>query len=145
MSVPFRHILFAVTDAADTRQTAQTVLALARAFSSDVTVLHARERIVGRRDEVREEESIEDAERYGETIARELQGAGIRTNLATQSVRPDRLADLILGLAEAQQVDLIVIGGHHAHSLRESVFGDIGRSLVHGANCPVLLMPSPPG
>ena len=41
------------------------------------------------------------------------------------------------------EADLIVVGTHHAHGVRESIFGDIGKVLAHGAKCPVLLMPSP--
>jgi nucleotide-binding universal stress UspA family protein len=39
-------------------------------------------------------------------------------------------------------VDLIVIGAHHPHNVRESLFGDIGKFLAHRAHCPLLLMPS---
>jgi nucleotide-binding universal stress UspA family protein len=56
--------------------------------------------------------------------------------------RPNRLADHILTHAEAEGVDLIVIGGHHPHNVRESLFGDIGKMLAHRAHCPLLLMPS---
>jgi nucleotide-binding universal stress UspA family protein len=35
-----------------------------------------------------------------------------------------------------------VVGSHHAHGLRDRMFGDIGKELAHGTRCPLLLMPS---
>lgn len=138
----FARILLAVAEAEDTAVTVQTVVALAKAFDSEVVVVHARERLVGPRDEVREEETIPESQRYGEMMAGELEEAGVRTKLIVESIRPDKLGDLILAQAEAEAVGLIVIGGHHPHNLRESVFGDIGKTLAHRALCPVMLMPS---
>ena len=138
----FTRILLAVAEAEDTSETVQTVVALAKAFDSEVVVVHARERIVGPRDEVREQETIPESQRYGEKMAAKLEEAGLRTRLVVASIRPDKLGDLILAEAKADNVGLIVIGGHHPHNLRESVFGDIGKTLAHRALCPVLLMPS---
>lgn len=138
----FARILLAVAEAEDTAETVQTVVALAKAFDSEVVVVHARERVVGPRDEVREQESIPESQRYGERMAGKLEQQGIKTRLAVESVRPAKLGDLILAQATAEAVGLIVIGGHHPHNLRQSVFGDIGKTLAHGARCPVLLMPS---
>jgi nucleotide-binding universal stress UspA family protein len=138
----FAHILVAMAEAEDATETMHTVSALASAFSAEVTLFHARERVVGPRDEVKEEETLREAHRYGELIASELRAAGVRARLVVESVRPERLADLILAHADAERVDLIVIGGHHPHNLRQTVFGDIGKSLAHRAHCPVLLMPS---
>ena len=138
----FERILLAIADAEDTAETIESVAALALAFSAEVVVFHARERIVGPRDEVREEETISESRRYGEEVSGRLSAAGIRTRLAVEDIRPEKLGELILAHADAERAELIVIGGHHPHNLRESVFGDIGKTLVHRAHCPVLLMPS---
>lgn len=137
----FRHILVAVSEAEDTGATMATVTALAKAFSSDVTLLHARERIIGP-DEVEEQETIPGSRDFAESMAAQLAAEGVNTGVVVQSVRPERLADIILAHAEAEGVDLIVIGGHHAHGVREALLGDIGHALAHRAHCPLLLMPS---
>jgi len=63
----------------------------------------------------------------------------------TNSMKPAELADRVLAQADVTRADLIVIGGHHLHELREKVLGDIGKTLSHRARCPVLLMPSAVG
>lgn len=137
----FKHILVAVTEAGDTQQTMDTVAALAKAFSAQVTVFHARERIMGPY-EVEEEETVEASRDYGRRMAAQLAAQGVDTGVVIEDSRPDRLADHILAHAEAEGVDLIVIGGHHPHNIRESLFGDIGRALAHKAHSALLLMPS---
>jgi nucleotide-binding universal stress UspA family protein len=137
----FRRILVAVAEAEDVSQTLETVVALAKAFKSEVTVYHARQRVIGP-DEVEEQESIPQSEEFGERLAQRLEKDGVKSRVIVESIRPNRLADHILAQAKAGESDLIVIGGHHPHNLRETVFGDIGRALAHRSVCPVLLMPS---
>lgn len=137
----FARILVAVAEAEDVEQTMATVTALANLFGSEVLVFHARERVVGP-DDVEEQETIPQSQEYGERMAKRLEDAGIKADVVVESVRPNRLAEHILAHANTVQADLIVIGGHHPHNLRETVFGDIGKALVHGARCPVMLMPS---
>lgn len=137
----FRHILVAIAEAEDTQQTMDTVAALANAFSAEVTLFHARERIIGP-DEVEEQETIRESREYGQRMSEHLKARGIRTSVVVVDARPDRLADHILAHAEAESIDLIVIGAHHPRNVRESLFGDIGKFLAHRAHCPLLLMPS---
>ena len=137
----FKHIMVAISDAEDTEQTMATVAALAKAFSAEVTVFHARERIVAPH-EVKEQETIAESSDYGHRMAAQLTADGVTTRVVIESIRPDRLSDHILAHADAEGVGLIVIGGHHAHNIREAVFGDIGKTLAHHAHCPLLLMPS---
>jgi nucleotide-binding universal stress UspA family protein len=140
----FERILLAITPAEDTAQTMKTVAALAKAFSSDVTVYHARERIVAAGG-MEQEESIPEASEYAEHIAELLVEKGVEATPVFESVKPAELADRILAEADATRADLIVLGGHHPHEIRERVLGDIGRTLSHRARCPVLLMPGAAG
>jgi nucleotide-binding universal stress UspA family protein len=137
----FAHILVAISEAEDTPETMTTVAAMAKAFSSKVTLFHARERLVGPY-ELEEQETIPQSRDYGEKMAAHLAAEGIPTGVVVEDARPDRLADHILAHADAEAVDLIIIGAHHPHNMRESLFGDIGKTLAHRAHCPVLLMPS---
>jgi nucleotide-binding universal stress UspA family protein len=68
--------------------------------------------------------------------------AGVKATSDIDSHRPEFLAKFILDKAEEFGADLIVVGSHHAHGLRERMFGDIGRELAHNSRCPLLLMPS---
>ena len=137
----FRHILLAIAEAEDTQQTMDTVAARAKAFTAEGTLGHARERIIGP-DEVEEQETIRESREYGQKMAAHLSSQGIATKVVVVDARPNRLADHILAHADAEGVDLIVIGAHHPHNVRESLFGDIGKFLAHRAHCPLLLMPS---
>jgi nucleotide-binding universal stress UspA family protein len=140
----FRRILMAVGGREDEAQTLPVVKSLAHAFDSDVLVLHMRERIVTSAATV-ERESIPESFRFGDSVAKKLVEAGIRAKADVDSHRPEHLADFILERADQFKADLIVVGGHHSHNMRERMFGDIGKRLVHGARCAVMLMPSPGG
>ena len=134
-------ILLAVDQAEDIEDTIALVAALAKAFGSEVSVYHARERVVGP-SSTSDKESIHDSFEFGHMVARRFSEQGIKATPLIENARPDRLADHLLAQAEATGAELIVIGGHRAHGLRERVLGDIGRELAHRAFCPVLMMPS---
>jgi nucleotide-binding universal stress UspA family protein len=137
----FRKILVAAGGAEDEHQTVPVVTALAKAFDSDVLVVHARERVVTSVATI-EAESVPEAFQHAKHVAKRLVEAGVRATSEVDSTRPDRVAHLILEKAKHFKADLIVVGGHHAHGLKESLFGDMGKVLAHGASCPVLFMPS---
>ena len=139
----FARILLAVDETYDIDDAISVVAGLAKAFDAEVSVYHARERVVGA-TATSEQESIHDSFEFGHAIAGRLREQGVKATALVESARPDRLADHLLAQAEAGGADLIVIGGHHAHNVRERVLGDIGSQLVHRAHCPVLLMPSAP-
>jgi nucleotide-binding universal stress UspA family protein len=139
----FQRILLAVDQAEDIDETVSIVAGLASAFGAEVSVYHARERVVGP-SVTSEKESIRDSFDFGQRIAGRFSEQGINAIALVESARPDRLADHLLAQAGTIGADLIVIGGHHAHNVRERVLGDIGRQLVHRAHCPVLMMPSAP-
>jgi nucleotide-binding universal stress UspA family protein len=139
----FKRILLAV----DEGEAAGAILAakaLARAFSSEVTVLHARERRVTS-VAVIEKESIPESFAYGETVAASLVEDGIRASAVIVATEPQHLAARILAHAEEMRAELIVIGGHPPRSIRERLFGDIGRALSQQARFPVLLVPAETG
>jgi nucleotide-binding universal stress UspA family protein len=137
----FARILLAVDETHDVDETISVVAGLAKAFGAEVSVYHARERVVGASGTT-EQESIHESFEFGQGIAQRLSEQGVRATALVESARPDRLADHLLAQATATGAELIVIGGHHAHNLRERVLGDIGRELAHRSLCPVLMMPS---
>src|ERR1700737_1391199 len=135
------HILLAVDQTEDIEDTIALVAALAKAFGSEVSVYPARERVVGA-TATSEQETIHDSFEFGHAIAGRFSELGIKAIPLIESARPDRLADHLLAQAQATGAELIVIGGHPAHGVREGVLGDIGRQLAPRAVCPVLMMPS---
>jgi nucleotide-binding universal stress UspA family protein len=137
----FARILLAVDDTYDVEETISVVAGLAKAFDAEVSVYHARQRVVGATETV-EKESIHQSFEFGHGIAGRLSEQGVKATALVESARPDRLADHLLAQAAALGAELIVIGGHHAHNVRERVLGDIGRELAHRSQCPVLMMPS---
>ncbi|MDQ6879353.1 MAG: universal stress protein [Candidatus Dormibacteraeota bacterium] len=139
----FTKILVAVGGSEDASETVPVITGLAKAFDADVLVVHMRERIVTSVATM-EKETIPESFKFGEEIVRRLVKAGVRAKSDIDSARPEHLAAFILDKAVEFDADLIVVGSHHAHGLRDRMFGDIGRTLVHGSQCPLLLMPSPP-
>lgn len=139
----FSKIVVAVGSASDAAEVLPVVIGLARAFDSQVLVVHMRERIVTSVATL-EKESIPESFRFGEDVGRKLVAAGVKATSDIDSHRPDRLAEFILDKAEEFGAELLVIGSHHTHGLKERISGDLGRKLVHGSTCPVLMMPSGP-
>jgi len=137
----FSKILVAVGDPEDAEETVPVVTGLAKAFGSEVLVVHMRERVVTAAATM-ERETIPEAFRFGEQIAATLVEAGVKASADIRGHRPNRLAEFVLDEAKKFRADLIIIGGHHAHGMRDRIFGDIGRTLAHGSECPLLLMPS---
>jgi len=137
----FEKILLAVGGSEDANQTVPVVTGLAKLMDADVLVVHMRERIVTSVATL-EAETIPESFKFGEEIVRQLVKAGVKARSDIDSARPEHLAAFILAKADEFKADLIVVGSHHAHGLRDRMFGDIGKTLVHGARCPLLLMPS---
>jgi len=137
----FSRIVVAVGETEHATELVPVVTGLAKAFDSEVLVVHMRERIVTSGATL-EKESIPESFRFGEAVARSLIDAGIRASSDIDSHRPDRLAEFIIEKADEFAAELIVVGSHHAHGLQERVTGDLGRKIVHAAHCPVLLMPN---
>ncbi len=137
----FSKIVVAVGETEHATELVPVVIGLAKAFDSEVLVVHMRERIVSSAATL-EKESIPESFRFGEAVAQRLVDAGVNASSDIDSHRPDRLAEFILEKADEFGAELLVVGRHHAHGLQERVTGDLGRKLAHGAHCPVLMMPS---
>jgi nucleotide-binding universal stress UspA family protein len=140
----FSKILVAVGGPDDADELVPVVTGLAKAFGAKVMVVHMRERVVTAAATV-EKETIPEAFRFGERIAASLVAAGVDASADIRGHRPNQLATFILDEAKKFRADLIIIGAHHGHGMRDRIFGDIGKTLAHGARCPLLLMPSGPG
>jgi nucleotide-binding universal stress UspA family protein len=123
----FQRILLAVDEGDEASEAVAATAALARAFKSEVTVLHVRERTVTAVGVI-EKESIPESFALGEAVAARLAGDGVQASAAIVAAEPRHVAREILRRADATDADLIVIGGLS--------------SLVQQARCPVLVIPT---
>ena len=92
------------------------------------------------------EEAFEDAEQEardegGRDLTGILDGLGLRAETRVETGDP---GERIIALAEAEKVDLIVVGSHHRSVLRRVLGGSVADDVAHHAPCPVLLMRRPP-
>src|SRR2546428_8320768 len=106
----FSKILVAVGGPDDAEETLSVVSGLAKAFNSEVLVVHMRERVVTSAATI-EKETIPEAFRFGVKIADQLVQAGIKAKADIRGHRPDRLAEFILDEAKKFNAELIIIGG----------------------------------
>ncbi len=139
----FARILLALDEGGDADAAILAVTALARAFSSEVTVLHIRERRVTSAGVI-ESESIPESFAFGEAVAARLTELGVPASAVIAASHPRQVASRILGQADRTGADLIVLGGSRPPSIRERLFGDVSRALAQAARCPVLLLPGGP-
>lgn len=139
----FERILLAVDEGGQADEAIRAVAALAGAFSSEVLVFHLRERTVTPGATI-EKETIPESFAFGEAVAARLAADGVSVSAEIDGTEPGELAGRIVAKAGEIDARLIVLGGHHPHTLRERLFGDVARTVTHDAPCPVLLMPNVP-
>jgi nucleotide-binding universal stress UspA family protein len=59
--------------------------------------------------------------------------------------RPKTIAKHLIGYANENQIDLIVLGTHARSRLERSILGSVGDGLIHGTHLPILLIPRADG
>jgi nucleotide-binding universal stress UspA family protein len=123
--------------------------ALAQAFSSAVWLLHiaqpepdfvgfdpgpqsVREQVAG---------EMRDTHRRLQEVSGELRERGIN---ATAIQVQGATVETILHEAARLQADVIVLGSHGHGALHRALLGSVSEGVLHGATCPVLLLPSRP-
>jgi nucleotide-binding universal stress UspA family protein len=91
------------------------------------------------------EEAFEDADEAARDEGRRdlkgvLDGLGLRAEIRVETGDP---GERILAVAEADKVDLIVVGSHHRRLLRRLLGSSVSDDVAHHAPCPVLLVRHP--
>lgn len=141
----FERIVLSVDGSADSEKAVRLTRELARTYGSQVLVVHGRDVPMlapsGRSAPpplVERLESEEDAHRLVDAAVSELQGAGVE---AQGRVLPGqgRIGEKILGAAEEDRADLIVLGSRGMSRLQEMMIGSVAHKIIHMAKCPVLL------
>ena len=107
----------------------------ARAFDAEVLLLHVLPSRAIDTDVVSPSEAA--ARAYLDVLVAGMTSAGVR---AAPLVRTGPTAASIVDEAQAQQVDLIVLGTNVRPVLRSVVIGSVADEVVRAAHCPVLLV-----
>jgi nucleotide-binding universal stress UspA family protein len=115
---------------------------LAKRYSSEILLLHAVPVIPDDASILHEADDenslIEDARQRVQQLADNLKQQGLQAR-ATIGLANDAASE-ILRVAEAENVDLIVIATHGMTGLRHLAFGSVTEKVVRTASCPVLVL-----
>ncbi len=117
--------------------------AIAKAFGAQVILLRVvvfptRDfDVTPRMEDAVSAEVLGETKRYLETHAGDMRRTGVAVTTLAES---GRVADTIIDLAEARQVDLIVMSTHGRTGAARWIIGSVADRVVHGAHVPVLLV-----
>lgn len=137
----YRHILAAVDFGSDSAQVLGRASALARIQGARLSVVHVVEflqfdlasELVLPQDIQLEAQMVEVAKRKLAAMAADIDVGGP----VNQYVELGATKQEIIRIAEAQAVDLIVIGSHGRHGIGR-LLGSTANAVLHGAGCDVL-------
>jgi nucleotide-binding universal stress UspA family protein len=91
-------------------------------------------------EDVFEDDDQEAKDEGRRSLKRTVEDFGLRAQIRVETGDP---AERICALAEAEKVDLIVVGSHHTGVLRRVLGGSVSDNVAHHAPCPVLLVRHP--
>ena len=130
-------------DFSDSSREALDVAAdVAKRYGSEVLLLHAVPVIPDDtsllHESAEEDARIEDARQRVQELADNLKQQGLQASAAIGLAND--AASEILRVAEAENVDLIVIATHGMTGLRHLAFGSVAEKVVRTADCPALVL-----
>lgn len=140
----YQHILAAVDFSNSTERTSRRAADLAGRFGARLSLIHVVEYLPIALDAELmlppmadvQEQLMESARKRLEKLA-----AGLEVKDAARYVELGSTKLEILRVAEAQKVDLIVVGSHGRHGLAR-MLGSTASGVLHGAQCDVLAVRS---
>jgi nucleotide-binding universal stress UspA family protein len=142
----FERILVSVDGSPDSEKAVDVVREEARVHGSDVVVVHGRDLAIvappaptGVPPPQAVPETEDEAERVVNEALQRLHEAGVKARGQVLPMR-GRLANQIVDVAEAENVDVIVLGSRGMSRLQEMVIGSVAHKIIHMARCPVLLV-----
>jgi universal stress protein A len=138
----YEHILLAVDFSPGTERSARRAVELARRYGARLSLIHVVEYLPTALDAELmlppmagvDEQLMENARKELAQLAESL-----GENEATRYVELGSTKLEILRVAEANKVDLIVVGSHGRHGLAH-MLGSTASAVLHGAHCDVLAM-----
>ncbi len=137
----FQKILVAVDDSPAAQKAVNYAAQLAKLTNAQILIVHAYPKIPDYLGEPNLSQTIarylEKAEELIEPVATQLQEAGL-------DVIPEILegppADAILRVADARNVDLIVMGARGLGSVASLLLGSVSQKVLAHATCPVMIV-----
>ena len=134
----FKHILVAVDGSTYSQQALPTAIEVARKFNSDVLVQHVSEHDRGRAV-VYSEESPADATRLVGNAVKLIRDASIPAKGHLSDVGAGHVAKTIVETANANDIDLIVMGSRGLSDVQGLLLGSVTHKVIQLANIPVLV------
>jgi nucleotide-binding universal stress UspA family protein len=143
-----RTIVVPVDESPSAQAALELALKLARSEESDVLVLHSSPAIAQRlfdenpltRDEEREIEA--DAVLRAAVAQARAGGVSVHAEVIGEHGSTE-VADAIIGIAQARDADLIVMGSRGRGPVSSSLLGSVSRAVVTGASMPVVVVHTP--
>jgi nucleotide-binding universal stress UspA family protein len=134
----FKHILVAFDGSTYSQQALPTAIEFALKFDSDVLVEHVSEHDRGRAV-VYSSESPADATRLVGDAVKQIRDAGITAKGHVSDVGTGHVAKAIMETANANNIDLIVMGSRGLSDVQGLLLGSITHKVIQMATIPVLV------
>ena len=142
--MPFRKILIAVDGSPGGLSAVRLGGEMAEGREAEVMLVHAvpLPPMVPGVDQAISEESLDYLEETADTALSAAEGI-----LADMNVKGERIvragspAEVILGVAEDRDVDVIVVGHRGFGAMKRFILGSVSSKLAHHARCALLLAP----
>jgi len=78
------------------------------------------------------------------SLARQIASNNFSMHISTKLLKARNAGEAIVGEAEEEGVELLIIGYHHNHGLAETLLGSTVQHVTHHAPCRVLVQVPPP-
>jgi nucleotide-binding universal stress UspA family protein len=138
----FKHVLVAL-DGSDYSQTAlPTAIEIARKFGSDLYVLHVAEHDRGRSVVYSEESPTEATQLVGKAVKVALD-AGVAAKGELRDVGAGHVARAIVEVAQANDIDLIVMGSRGLSDIEGLLLGSVTHKVMQLTHVSVLVARGP--
>jgi nucleotide-binding universal stress UspA family protein len=135
----FKHILVAIDGSAYSREALPAAVEMAKKFGSEILVLHVSEHDRGR-SVVYSLETPAAATMMVASAAEQLRDAGLVAKGQLVDVAAGHVAKAIVETAEANGVDLIVMGSRGLSDVQGMMLGSVTHKVMQTAVIPVLVV-----
>jgi nucleotide-binding universal stress UspA family protein len=138
----FKHILVAVDGSTYSQQVLPTAIEVARKFNSDILVEHVSEHDRGRAVVYSLESPAAATRLVGEAV-NTIRHAGIAATGHLSDVAAGHVAKAIVDTANANRIDLIVMGSRGLSDVQGLLLGSVTHKVIQMATIPVLVDRTP--
>lgn len=141
----YKHILVPLDGSPLAERALSHAVTLASQFQSQITLIQVvppvytpmTPEMVMAQPVISMEQLLEEAESYVKSRQAELRAEGL---VVHRKVVEGPIAESILGFAEGQTIDLIVMSTHGRSGIGRWIYGSVAQKVLQGAKCPILLI-----